>query len=159
MKRTRIGTLVLLAVLGGVIGGFLEAALASAGRPIVIPPWTLPVALVAIGAIVIALAVPIRRLTRGKASAPIDPYYATRVVMLAKACSLCGAILIGLSGGAIVYLLTRLRAPEVGSVGLVIATFVGAAILLAAGLVAEYMCTIPPDDSDDDSGKPIRVRQ
>jgi hypothetical protein len=159
MKRTRVSTLVLLVIIGGLVGGLVEVALASSGRAIIIPPLTLPIALAAIGAIVIVLAVPIRRLTKGKSKAPIDPYYATRVVMLAKACAISGSLVVGLAVGITIYLLTRLAVPGVGSIGLAIVSFFGAAILLAAGLIAEFMCTIPPADPDDDSGKkPIRVR-
>jgi hypothetical protein len=159
MKRTRVSTLVLLVIIGGLMGGLVEVALAASGRAIIIPPLTLPIALAAIGVIIILLAIPIRRLTKGKTKAPIDPYYALRVVMLAKACSISGSLVVGLSIGMIIYLLTRLALPGVGSIGLAIASLVGAAILLAAGLIAEFMCTIPPSDPDDDSGKkPIRVR-
>ncbi|WP_394770907.1 DUF3180 domain-containing protein [Lacisediminihabitans sp.] len=160
MKRTSIGTLVLLAVIGALGGGFAETGLAVAGRPIILPPLTLSVALALIGAIVVWLAVPIRRLTKGKAKAPIDPFYATRVLMLAKACALSGALLTGLGAGIALYLLTRSVVPGVGSVGPAIATLVGAGLLLAAGLIAEHMCTIlPSDDDDDESGKKtVRVR-
>ncbi|MCU1524778.1 MAG: hypothetical protein JWO18_1672, partial [Microbacteriaceae bacterium] len=153
MKRTSPVTLVLLAVLGGVVGAFLETALTAGGRPIIVPPLTLAIALAAIGGIVISLAVPIRRLTRGKAKGPIDPFYATRVLMLAKASALCGALLTGFGIGIGIYLLTR-SVLQVNSVGLAVATIVGSAVLLAAGLIAEHMCTIPPgDDDDDDPGK------
>lgn len=158
MKRTSPVTLILLALLGGVVGAFLEAALATAGRPIIVPPLTLAIALAAIGGIIISLAVPIRRLTRGKSKGPIDPFYAMRVLVLAKASALIGALLIGFGIGIGIYLLTRSIVP-VNSVGLAIATIIGSGVLLAAGLVAEHMCTIPPgDDDDDDPGKKaIRV--
>jgi hypothetical protein len=160
MKRTSISTLVLLAVIGGVGGAFAETGLAAAGRPIILPPLTLAVALALIGGIVVWLAAPIRRLTRGKAKVPIDPFYATRVLMLAKACALSGALITGLGVGITIYLLTRSVVPGVGSVGLAVSTVVGAGLLLAAGLIAEHMCTIPPgDDDDDESGKKtVRVR-
>ncbi|MET4780360.1 DUF3180 domain-containing protein [Glaciihabitans sp. UYNi722] len=158
MKRTSPVTLILLALLGGVVGAFLEAALASAGRPIIVPPLTLAIALAAIGGIIISLAVPIRRLTRGKSKGPIDPFYAMRVLVLAKASALIGALLIGFGIGIGIYLLTRSIVP-VNSVGLAIATIIGSGVLLAAGLIAEHMCTIPPGDDDDDPGKKaIRVR-
>ncbi len=159
MKRTNVGVLVLLAAIGGVGGGFLEAGLTAAGRPIVLPPLTLALALAAIGGIVVSLAVPIRRLTRGRAKGPIDPYYATRVLVLAKASALTGALLTGFAIGVAFYLLTRSIVPT-GSVGSAVATILGAGVLLAGGLVAEHMCTIPPsDDDDDDHGKrAIRVR-
>jgi hypothetical protein len=159
VKRTSPVTLILLAVLGGVVGAFLETALTAGGRPIIVPPLTLAIALAAIGGIVVSLAVPIRRLTRGKTKGPIDPFYATRVLMLAKASALCGALLTGFGIGLGIYLFTR-SVVQVNSIGLAVATIVGSAVLLAAGLVAEHMCTIPPgDDDDDDPGKKaVRVR-
>ncbi|WP_165063316.1 DUF3180 domain-containing protein [Marisediminicola senii] len=161
MTRTRISSLLLLAAIGLVVGGMTQLALASAGRPIVIAPITLPLALIAIGAIVVWMAVPIRRMTRGRAPAkgPVDPFFATRVVMLAKASALSGALLAGAGGGMLAYLLTRSVVPGVGSLASTIATIVGAVVLLTCGLVAEHMCRIPPDDDEDNDGqRPARAR-
>lgn len=159
MKRTNITTLVLLALIGGIGGGFLETVLASAGRPIVLPPLTLGLALLAIGIMVVVLALPIRKLTRGKATQPIDPFYSTRVLVLAKASALSGSLVTGFGAGVLVYLLSRPVVPGIGSVVLAIATLVGAAGLLAGGLVAEHMCTIPPNDDDDNQGdRAVQVR-
>ncbi|HEY0260163.1 MAG TPA: DUF3180 domain-containing protein, partial [Lacisediminihabitans sp.] len=116
MKRTSVISLIVLAVIGGVGGAFLEMGLTAGGRPIVLPPLTLAIALAAIGGIVVSLAVPIRRLTRGTAKGPIDPFYATRVLVLAKASALSGALLTGFGIGITVYLLTRSVVP-VSSVG------------------------------------------
>jgi hypothetical protein len=158
MKRIRVSTLVILGVLGTIGGAFAESLLASSGSAIIVPQLGLPVALVAIAVIVILLAAPIRRLTHGKAKTLVDPYYATRVVMLAKACALSGALLVGLSLGVTGYILTRSALPSGGSIGLTVSTLVGSAILLAAGLIAEHMCTIPPVGPDDEAeSKPIRV--
>ncbi|QNE48032.1 DUF3180 domain-containing protein [Glaciihabitans sp. INWT7] len=159
MKRTNAATLILLALIGGVGGGLVEAALAASGRPIVLPPLTLGIALLAIGVMVVVLALPIRRLTRGKASQPIDPFYSTRVLVLAKASALGGSLIAGFGAGVLVYLLSRSVVPGLGSVAQAIVTLVGAAGLLAGGLIAENMCTIPPDDEDDDEGgRTVRVR-
>ena len=159
MKRTNITTLVLLALIGGIGGGFLETLLAAAGRPIVLPPLTLGLALLAIGIMVVVLALPIRRLTRGKASQPIDPFYSTRVLVLAKASALSGSLVTGFGAGVLIYLLSRSVVPGVGSVVQSVATLVGAACLLAGGLVAEHMCTVPPSDDDDDQGnRAVQVR-
>ena len=92
------------------------------------------------------MALPVRRVSRGVPDARIDPFYATRVVMLAKASSLGGALLTGAGIAVAAYLLSRSVLPGVGSVVLAFASAAGAAILLVAGLVAEHMCTIPPDD-------------
>ncbi|MEY2848435.1 MAG: hypothetical protein RI885_1100 [Actinomycetota bacterium] len=161
MKRTSYSALVLIGVVGGAVSGLLQLALATSGRPVIVLPITLPLALAAIGAVVIVLAVPIRRMTRGRSSGPVDPFFATRVVMLAKASAIGGALVTGVGAGMLVYLLTRSVVPGVGSIGSSIAAIVGAVALLACGLIAEHMCRIPPgddDDDDDDDQRPIRIR-
>jgi len=154
VTRTKPLHLVLLALFGGTVAWFVETLLASTGRAVVIPPVTLSFALALIGAIVIVMAVPVRRVARRVEGARVDPFYATRVVMLAKASSLSGALLGGGSLGITAYLLSRSVVPGVGSVGLAIAASVGAIVLLACGLVAEQMCAIPPDDDDPKEGRP-----
>lgn len=165
MRRTSVSALLVLALIGGVLAGLVQTALAGSGRAVLVAPVTLPIALAAIGAIVIVLALPIRRMTRGPrrgaaaaqtATAarpggdPVDPFYATRVVMLAKASALTGALLSGVGAGMLVYLLSRSVVPGVGSVASAALGLVGAIALLVCGLVAEHMCRIPPRDEDDD---------
>ncbi|MBB5633318.1 putative membrane protein YeaQ/YmgE (transglycosylase-associated protein family) [Cryobacterium mesophilum] len=157
MKRTRITTLVILGVVGAAGGAILELLLATNGPPIVSLPITLGIALAVIGGIVVTLAVPIRRMTRATSAPRVDPFYATRIVMLAKACALTGALIAGVGAGVLAYLLTR-TVIEVGSVAQAITTIVGAGVLLAGGLLAEHMCRIPPGDDDNDPGKePVKA--
>lgn len=152
MTRTRPLHLVLLAMLGAGVLWFTQTALAAAGQPIVIPPITLAVALILIGVIIVVMALPVRRVSRGVPNARIDPFYATRVLMLAKASSLSGALLGGGAIGIIGYLLSRSVLPSTTSVAAAIATGVAAIVLLVAGLVAEHMCRIPPEDQDKPGG-------
>ena len=147
MTRTRYVHLFVLAVLGATVMWFVEVALLATGRSVITPPFTLAVALVLIGVIVVAMAWPIRRVARRDHGARVDPFYATRVVMLAKACALGGALLSGGALGILGYFLSRPVLP-VGSVSTAIATAVGAILLLVGGLVAEHWCTIPPDDDE-----------
>lgn len=156
MNHTRVSTLLVLAVAGGAAGALLEIALAGGGRPILSLPVTLAIALAVIGGIVVSLAVPIWRMTRGSDKPRVDPFYATRIVMLAKASALSGALIVGFAGGILAYLLTR-SVIGVGSVAQAIATIVGAGVLLAAGLIAERMCTVPPHDDDDPGKGPIQA--
>jgi hypothetical protein len=151
VSRTRASTVIVLIAIGMMASAFLETALASTGRPILVPPITLPIALATIGLIILLLALPIHRRIKGTRKAPIDPFYATRVVMLAKASSISGAFLLGAGGGVIFYLSTRSAAPATGSLAMAISTAAGAAILLSAGLIAEHMCTIPPASGEDEA--------
>lgn len=148
MTRTNPLTLVLLATLGAFGGWFVETAMVATGRPVLIPPITLTVALVLIGVIIVIMAMPVFKVARGKPNAHIDPFYATRVVVLAKASSLSGALLAGAGLGFAGFLLTRSVVPGVGSLTMAFAMAVGAIVLVVAGLIAEYMCTIPPEDED-----------
>lgn len=149
MTRTRISTLLGLGLAGAVAGFLLDLAIASAGRPVLIPPLTVPLTLAAVAALVLGFAIPIHRATKGTLRRPIDPFRAMRVVVLAKASSHVGALLLGASGGILVYLLSRAVIPSLGSVWQDVATIVGSVVLLVAGLVAEHLCTIPPSDDDD----------
>lgn len=157
MKRTRVTTIIAAAVLGGAASALGELALVANGRPIISLPITLGITLAVIGGIVVSMAVPILRMTRATSAPRVDPFYSTRVVMLAKACSVTGALAVGVGVGVLAFLLTR-SVIAVGSVGQAVVTIIGAGVLLAGGLVAEYMCRIPPSDDDNESGKdPVRA--
>lgn len=152
MKRTGAGILIATAAIA-VAGGFLVNQLLTAtGRATFTPLITLPVLLVALGAIVVALAIPVWRASRGHTRAPINPFRAVRIAMLAKASSLLGAASVGFSGGLVVFLLTRPVVPPLGSMATQLATLVAGLLLVAAGLVAEHLCTIRKDDDDEQPG-------
>jgi hypothetical protein len=162
VTRTRPITLILWGVFGAAAGWLLELALVATGSPQVIPPITLGLVLAVIGAIVLGMAVPIRRAVKDRDPQRIDPFYATRVVVLAKASGIAGALLVGAALGVLIFILTRTIVPGVGSILMVLAAVGGAVVLLVGGLVAEYMCSIPPED-DDKNGengdeKPVRLR-
>lgn len=152
MTRTGPGVLSLAAVVGAIVGYFIDDMLSASGRPTFTPAVSLPILLVLLGAAVVFLAIPIARATRGRGVAPVNPFRAVRVAVLAKASSIVGAAIGGLAGGLLVFLLTRPVTPSVGSMGTIIATAVCGAILVAAGLVAEQLCTIRRDDDDEQPG-------
>lgn len=154
MTRTRPLHLLMLAMLGAALLWFVETALAATGRAVLIPPFTLAIALLLIGIVIVVMAWPVRRVARGDRTRRVDPFYATRVVVLAKASSLGGALLAGGGLGIAGYLLSRSVLPAVGSVSMAVGTAVGAILLLVAGLVAEHWCAIPPDDDEKHKGTP-----
>lgn len=148
MRHTRPVTVVLFGLVGVVVGFVLEVALAAAGQPVMIPPYTLAITLVAAAVIVVVLAVPIRRAIRGTSATRINPFRAMRVVVLARASSLAGALIAGFSVGVLVFLLTRPVVADAGSLLPGIVAALGGIVLLTAGLVAERLCTLPPDDPE-----------
>jgi uncharacterized protein (DUF697 family) len=153
VRRTSPATLIVSAVLGIAAGFVIDQVLTGAGRATFTPSVMLPVLFVLLGVSVIALALPIRRATRGQAPR-VDPFRAVRVAMLAKASSIVGALVGGVGVGLLLFLLTRPVPPSVGSTGAVVAAIVGAVVLVAAGVIAEQLCTIRKDDDDDQPGPP-----
>lgn len=152
MKRTSPAVLAIAAVLGAGLGFLLDQMLTASGQATFTPVVTLPILLALLGALVLVLAIPVRRATRGRAA--IDPFRAVRIAVLAKAASVVGAAMGGLALGLAGFLLTRPVVPSVGSFATIIATIAACVFLVAAALVAESFCTIGKDDDDDepDSG-------
>lgn len=151
MTRTRVSTLVILAAVGGAAGFLVQIALAAGSLPKYQPEYTLALSLVFIAGIAIALAVPIRRATRATVPTRIDPFHATRVVLFAKASSLAGALLTGAAVGLLAELLTRSGGLNTDSLLRSLAVLGGAIAVLIAGMVSEFLCTVPPDDDDRDA--------
>lgn len=62
--RTRPATLILLALVAGVVAWMGESWLVSTGRPMFVAPWTMPITLVLVAVILLVLAWPVRAYTR-----------------------------------------------------------------------------------------------
>ncbi|GAA4160872.1 hypothetical protein GCM10022286_17580 [Gryllotalpicola daejeonensis] len=150
MKRTRPTTLVIIGLIGVVVGLLTDAALAASGRALLVPPVTLSVTLAVIAVIVVVLALPIRRAIHGNTGVRIDPFRAARTVVLAKACSIMGSLLAGLPIGLLLFMLTRTVIADTSSIVLTSSAILAALLLLTGGLLAEWFCTLPPDDPDAD---------
>jgi hypothetical protein len=151
MKQTSVISVLSLGLIGGVVMWGVEWLLVSLGHPLLVPPVSWSVVLWLISAVVVALAWPIRaRLNAKTRHTPVDPFYATRVVLLAKASSLTGGGLAGAAIGVLVFLATR---PVISQTGLwlSVAALLGAIVLMVAGVIAEKWCMLPPDSSDTDA--------
>jgi hypothetical protein len=152
VKRTGVGILVVAGLLGLAAGFALNQVLSSSGRATFTPMLTLPILLAVLGGVVVVLALPIRRATTGRSGEKVNPFWALRVAMLAKASSIVGAGFAGFGAGLGMFLATRPVTPSLGSWGAIIATALCGALLIAAGLIAEHLCTIGKDDDDEQPG-------
>ncbi len=151
MTRTRALPLIVLAVIGGIAALLLQLALGAAGMPKITPQVPLSVTLVLIGVIVVVLALPVRRAVRLHEHARVDPFYATRVVLIAKASALSGALFAGAAIGLLIELLGR-PVVTTGAIWGVVVMLIASLALMIAGLVAEAFCVVPPDDDDPGTG-------
>ena len=152
MRRTGPSILVAAAIVGGAAGFLLDMMLTSMGRATFSPAVSLPILFVLLGGIVVALAVPVFRRSRGRSTRRVDPFRALRIAVLAKASSILGAAATGFALGLLAFVLTRPVTPSLGSLGSIIATVVCGALLIVAGLVAEQLCTLRKDDDDEHPG-------
>lgn len=126
----------------------LEWLLVSRGFAALLPPATLSAVVGLIGAGLPLLAWPIRQRVRADSPAQaLDPFYATRVLLLSQASSRAGALLAGGALGVLAFVFSRPVAPGL-SVGLCVAAVAGAIVLVTGALVAERWCALPPGHSD-----------
>lgn len=156
MRRTSPLALLGLAVGGAGIGWLLQVGLVSSSAPSFIPPATFYSVLFILAFGLLLLGRPVRRLVRGKAQRPVDPFFAMRVLMLAKASSLAGALLLGFAGALLVYSLSRNTGVATPAFWPDVLTGLGAIALTVAGLVVEWWCRLPPQDRTDHPDHPDR---
>ncbi|GAA3600263.1 hypothetical protein GCM10022198_25860 [Klugiella xanthotipulae] len=155
-RRTSAGAITLCVLIGGGAAFLVEVGLSANNQPMIIPPLSLPLTLVLIAAVIVGLAIPVRRSITGASSTPVNPFAAVRLVAAAQASTLAGALFTGVGLGILGYMMTRTLAPPVESWVLVSAAALGGILLVIAGLVVEHFCTLPPpeDGSADAADQP-----
>ena len=99
-----------------------------------------------------------RRLVRGTAQRPLDPFFAMRVLVLAKASSLTGALLVGASAALLAYAVTRPVGVASPAFWPDVLTGVGALVLCIAGLIVESWCRLPPEDPAEQPDRSVERR-
>jgi len=169
MTPTRRRVLVAWALVAAAVGFGVAGALDSFGAPPAVPR-SAPGAMLLLAAIVLAVALALRgRLRdvreRRPGARPVDPMLAARAVVLAKASALGGALVGGLYAGYAAYLVGDLvSAARRGLAVRSALCVVGGVLLVAAGLLLERVCRIPPEDggpgqdvADSDGVPPARA--
>ncbi|HLP22660.1 MAG TPA: DUF3180 domain-containing protein [Microbacteriaceae bacterium] len=148
MKRTALRDLVVAFIAGATVGYLGQVVLTAFGARMLVPPLTFPATLVAVAILVFALAWPIRSALRGERRRPVNAIRASRIVVLAKASSASGAVLLGLACGWAIFALSRTVVPDGDVLLKHLAAVLAAGLVLTVGLVAERFCTLPPDDTE-----------
>ncbi|WP_432482452.1 DUF3180 domain-containing protein [Kineococcus esterisolvens] len=153
MRPTRPGLLLAVGFLAAVLSWSGLRAWTSTGgtEPQLLWRSALTIALLAVA--VFGLGWPVRQWVRGDRARRIDALRAARTAVLAKAASVAGALLVGVSAGFAVHYLPTLEIAARREQFLVaLADLVVSALLLAAGLVVERYCRVPPEDDSQDGG-------
>jgi hypothetical protein len=149
MQRTRVRTLLLVAVGATALGWLVVRLLASRGVVLPAVPWAMVGVLVLIAAVVLGMGWSVRQYLRGK-HPTLDPMRAARTAVLAKASCYTGALLTGWYTAQVIDVLGDLgiesQRDRALSAGLAV---LGAVVLTVAGLVVEWFCRIPPPEDPE----------
>lgn len=139
--------------LAGVAAGFLvQFARSAAGLPPLVPPGSLPATLVLLAAIILVLAILLRRAVTRTSRRAVNPFHAVRLLAAARAGQGVGALCAGFGTGLALQLLTRSVAASAETwVPTVLAVAAGLA-LLVAGVIAEALCRVPHDPEVEGEG-------
>lgn len=156
MKQLRVGVLIGLAVVAGVLSWGASRMWDTLGTlPRV--PVAAPIVLAIIAAVLTATALSLRsRLKAQRERQPdakgVDPLLAARAVVFGQASALVAALVSGMYAGVTVFLLSQLDMPPRRDQ----AVYAGLAVVAGAGVVVaaiflERVCRLPEEpDSDDD---------
>ena len=154
MKPTKLSLIVLISLPTTIAAFFVASFMVGRGLQVPVSPINLLITLGAIAAVLLALSIPIWRyrnaLKQASSQRPkrVDPFYAVRVLLLAKASSLAGVIfaswhlgvvLFQLSGAVVVQALVLQNAFG----------FIASVMLVAAALITEQICRLPQDQDPD----------
>jgi hypothetical protein len=148
MRPTRIRTLFVVVVVAAVLGLLLQRRLRASGWDMPPVPWTAAIGLLLVACLVYSAAIPVRRLTNGSPRArPMDPLRAARTAVLGKATAYAGALILGWYLAQVLLLAPDLDIPARRSQAVRAGvTALAALAVCLAGLLAERMCRVPPDD-------------
>jgi hypothetical protein len=161
MKPTK--TSVVLAVAFGIsVFSFLAVRLmVSNGMAVPASPTNLLVTLAAIAVILLGLSIPIWRYkaslnqyTTGPRPKRVDPFYAVRVLLLAKASVITGSGFVGWHLGAMI---AQLSLPVSFTAALVQNSFglVASVVLTVAAIVSEQICRLPDEPKNDQTDQMV----
>lgn len=145
----RAGQVALIAVVTTAASWLLLDTLAGSGREPLPLPWTAVAGTAALAIAVVSLGVPVRRWVSGRRDRPLDPLYAARAFVLAKAAAYGGAVLTGWYVGQALALLPDLIGARRSTFFLALLAAVAAVAISVAGLVVQRWCRVPPSDDDD----------
>lgn len=156
MKPTRLAVLVATAVISTAVGWAAVRWWEQREGSTLMVPWSAPGALAFLAAVLLGIALTLRSrlaaLREGRQSTRrMDPLFAARAAVLAKASSLVGALVAGLYLGLGIFLLTEYSDGSAGRRRLIACglTVLAAVLLIAAALFLERVLRVPPEEIEE----------
>jgi membrane protein implicated in regulation of membrane protease activity len=154
MKPTKLSLLLLISLPTTIAAFFAASFMVGRGLQVPVSPTNLLITLAAIAAVLLALSIPIwlyrNALKQTSTQRPkrVDPFYAVRVLLLAKASSLAGVIFASWHLGVVIFQLSGAVIVQ----GLVLKNafgFIASVMLVIAALITEQICRLPQDQDPD----------
>ena len=150
MRATTWRLLVAIAFVSGVLSWTVLRVWTNDTGDLPEVPWPTAVVIALFGVSVLFSALLLRpRIRHKEGTRPVEPLVSARFGVLSLASSRAGALFIGVYGGFLANALTDLTVDYRRHIALVSGLCVLAAgVLVAAGLVLERICRLPPPDPD-----------
>jgi membrane protein implicated in regulation of membrane protease activity len=154
MKPTKLSLLLLISLPTTIAAFFAASFMVGRGLQVPVSPTNLLITLAAIAAVLLALSIPIwlyrNALKQTSTQRPkrVDPFYAVRVLLLAKASSLAGVIFASWHLGVVIFQLSGAVIVQ----GLVLQNafgFIASVMLVIAALITEQICRLPQDQDPE----------
>jgi uncharacterized membrane protein YidH (DUF202 family) len=159
VKPTKVLTLLGWVIPAATAGYLFSKFVVASGGQVPVAPLNLILTFLAISAILVVSAAPMFRYRRELAaqrkssSAPrpkrLNPFYAVRLVVLAKATAIAGALFLGWQLGVIWLQISSPVTP--GSVWQNFAALISSIVMVVLALVIERICRIPEDAGDSET--------
>jgi hypothetical protein len=151
MKPTKILSLIIAAIVAAAITFVVVKALVANGGSVPVAPYNLLISIPSIAIIELLAAIPVFRYRRelvkfatsGKRPKRIDPFYAVRILALAKASAISGALFAGFALSLVVLQATLPVISE--SIWLNAIGLVESIVLIVVALLIERSCKLPED--------------
>lgn len=154
MKPTKLSLLLLISLPTTIAAFFVASFMVGRGLQVPVSPTNLLITLAAISLVLLGLSIPIWRyrtaLKQSSTQRPkrVDPFYAVRVLLLAKASSLAGVLFASWHLGVVLFQLSGAVVVQ----GLVLQNafgFIASVMLIAAAIITEQICRLPQDSDPD----------
>jgi hypothetical protein len=159
MKPTKIWSLLVSIFIAGVITFIAVKATVANGGSVPVAPNNLLISIPSIAVIELLAAIPVFRyrrelakfVTTGKRPKRIDPFYAVRVLALAKATAISGSLFAGFAASLVILQVTLPVTPD--SISLNVFALVESVLLIVVAFIIERSCKLP-DDGETAEQKP-----
>lgn len=151
MKPTKILSLLIATIVAAAVTFAIVRAVIANGGSVPVAPNNLLISIPSIAVIELLAAIPVFRYRRelakfatsGKRPKRIDPFYAVRIVALAKATAISGALFAGFAVSLVVLQATLPVVPD--SIWLNAAALIESIVLIVVAIVIERACKLPED--------------